>query len=75
MKFLFSQLEPVYGTTNSTAQGIGRVMMQLTTTVNVEYPWQLRETQDSIQFFELNAEDITFTGKNFSVMGMKVCVR
>ena len=58
-----------------TAQGVGRSMMQLTTTVHVEYPWLLKPTQDEIQFFELTADNIRFTGRNFSVMEMTPCIR
>ncbi|WAR12173.1 CPMD8-like protein [Mya arenaria] len=46
-----------YGTIGVSAQGVGRTMMQLTTTVHVEYPWLLKKTQDEIQFFELTAEN------------------
>lgn len=64
-----------YGTIGVQAQGVGRSMMQLTTTVHVEYPWLLKKTVDEIQFFELTAENTRFTGRNDSIMEMTPCVR
>ncbi|KAH3771981.1 hypothetical protein DPMN_173312 [Dreissena polymorpha] len=64
-----------YGTIGVQAVGVGRSMMQLTTTVHVEYPWLLKKTVDEIQFFELTAENIRFTGRNASIMEMTPCVR
>lgn len=65
----------VYGSIRVNAQGVGRSMMQLTTTVNVEYRFLLKETQEQIQFFELTSDYIRFTGRNSSVMVMNPCVR
>ncbi|XP_060595854.1 CD109 antigen-like [Ruditapes philippinarum] len=65
----------VYGSIRVTAQGVGRSMMQLTTTVNVEYRFLLKETQDQTQFFELTSDYIRFTGRNSSVMVMNPCIR
>ena len=65
----------MYGTVRVTAQGVGRSMMQLTTTVNVEYPWLVKPTDSQIQFFDLRAENIRFTGRNSSVMEMNPCIR
>ncbi|KAL4235441.1 endopeptidase inhibitor [Mactra antiquata] len=64
-----------FGSIRVTAQGVGRSMMQLTTTVNVEYGFLLKETQDQIQFFELTSDYTRFTGRNESVLLMTPCVR
>lgn len=71
----YANSEFVHGTVRVVAQGVGRSMIQLTTTVNVEYPWLIKPTQDEIQFFELTADNIRFTGRNSSVMEMTPCVR
>jgi len=75
--FVYPQIPQdfTYGTIGVTAQGVGRTMMQLTTTVHVEYPWLLKKTVDEIQFFELYAENTRYTGRNQSVMEMYPCIR
>ena len=75
--FVYPQIPQdfTYGTIGVTAQGVGRTMMQLTTTVHVEYPWLLKKTVDEIQFFELYAENTRFSGRNDSVMEMTPCIR
>ena len=50
-------------------------MMQLTTTVHVEYPWLLKPTVDEIQFFELYPERVRAWGRNFSVIEIAACAR
>lgn len=65
----------IFGSIRVTAQGVGRSMMQLTTTVNVEYGFLLKETQNQIQFFELTSDYTRFTGRNESVLMMTPCVR
>ncbi|XP_076470049.1 CD109 antigen-like [Babylonia areolata] len=75
----------VWGAIRSKAQGIGRALLQLTTTVNVEYPFQLKPTQkvnmddgdesaQRIQFFDLHIDNLKWHGRNFSVMEMWPCV-
>ncbi|KAK7114535.1 CD109 antigen-like [Littorina saxatilis] len=75
----------VWGAIRSKAQGIGRALLQLTTTVNVEYEFLLKPTQqvdmtdrseeaDHIRFFDLIIEDIQWHGRNFSIMEMRPCV-
>lgn len=71
----YADKKKVYGTVRVTAQGVGRSMMQLTTTVNVEYPWLVKATDSKIQFYDLRAENIRFTGRNSSVMEMNPCIR
>ncbi|XP_071092281.1 CD109 antigen-like [Haliotis cracherodii] len=64
----------VYGAMKILAQGTGRALMQLTTTVNVEYPILLKPTQDGIKFFDLMIDYINFSGRNASIMEMSPCV-
>ncbi|XP_046585013.1 LOW QUALITY PROTEIN: murinoglobulin-1-like [Haliotis rubra] len=64
----------VYGAMKILAQGTGRALMQLTTTVNVEYPWLLKPTQDEQKFFDLMIDYYTFTGRNGSIFEMSPCV-
>ncbi|KAK7498039.1 hypothetical protein BaRGS_00010627 [Batillaria attramentaria] len=74
----------VWGMVKVTAQGTGRALMQLTTTVNVEYPHLLKTPQltdmddrdsDPIQFFDLMIDKLQWHGRNFSVMEMWPCAR
>ncbi|KAL8613871.1 hypothetical protein ACOMHN_032861 [Nucella lapillus] len=75
----------VWGAIRSKAQGIGRALLQLTTTVNVEYPFLLKPTQkvdmgnravdvERIRFFDLLIDDLQWHGRNFSVLEMWPCV-
>ena len=50
-------------------------MLQLSTTVNVEYPWLLKQTHDDIWFYALEAKNMTFKGGNYAVFEMTVCAR
>ncbi|KAK7114537.1 CD109 antigen-like [Littorina saxatilis] len=74
----------VWGMVKVLAQGTGRALMQLTTTVNVEYPHLLKQTEredmndrdsDPIQFFDLMIDRIQWHGRNFSIMEMYPCAR
>ncbi|KAK3086825.1 hypothetical protein FSP39_024074 [Pinctada imbricata] len=64
----------VFGQVRPSAQGTGRAMIQLTTTVNVEYPFQIRNPVDTQLFYLLDNPDINFYGRNFSVIQMTPCV-
>ncbi|XP_076469788.1 CD109 antigen-like [Babylonia areolata] len=79
-----SSIPTVWGMVKVLAQGTGRALMQLTTTVNVEYKHLMKPTQlsdfsdrdsDRIQFFDLMIDDLQWHGRNFSIMEMKPCVR
>ena len=72
---VFSQVEKIYGIVQATAQGTGRAMLQLTTTVNVEYDWLMKSTHNDIQFYALWAENVTFTGRNMSVLDIQPCIQ
>ncbi|KAK6185943.1 hypothetical protein SNE40_008070 [Patella caerulea] len=63
----------VWGAMRILTQGTGRALMQLTTTVNVEYPWLLKPTQDEIKFFDLMVDELKYHGRNFSIMEMSIC--
>ncbi|KAL8603129.1 hypothetical protein ACOMHN_059301 [Nucella lapillus] len=74
----------VWGSVKVLAQGTGRALMQLTTSVNVEYNHLVKPTQltdmtdrdsDPIQYFDLMVDYIGWHGRNFSIMEMKPCAR
>ncbi|XP_048773201.1 CD109 antigen-like [Ostrea edulis] len=67
-------LPKVFGQVRVAVKGTGRTLIQLTTTVNVEYVWQVRNPVDSIQFFLLDNYNIEFSGRNFSTIRMTPCV-
>ncbi|XP_069113947.1 CD109 antigen-like [Argopecten irradians] len=67
-------LPKVYGQVRVTAKGTGRALIQLTTTVNVEYAWQIKNTVDSKRFYLLDLDYLQFSGRNFSTMEMMPCV-
>ncbi|CAG5133426.1 unnamed protein product, partial [Candidula unifasciata] len=72
----------VWGFTVPMAQGTGRGLLQLTTTVNVEYPWLLKKPQhvnndpneEVIKFFDLYVDLLSFRGRNDTIMEMTTCV-
>ncbi|KAH9502244.1 hypothetical protein Btru_070510 [Bulinus truncatus] len=74
-------MNEVYGYVIPTAKGVGRAMLQLTVTSNVEYE-ELMKTQqhynnnpqeDTIPFFDLQVET-RWGGRNDSIMLMRSCV-
>ncbi|CAG5127243.1 unnamed protein product [Candidula unifasciata] len=73
--------EGVYGYIIPTAQGVGRAMLQLTVTSNVEYKHLMKTQQrydnlpesDPIPFFDLTVEPL-WGGRNDSIMRMHACV-
>ncbi|XP_052062550.1 CD109 antigen-like [Mytilus californianus] len=65
----------VYGQASVTALGIGRAMLQLTTTVNVEWEEKVRETVDFQTFYDLYLDDEPkFSGRNNSILTLHPCV-
>jgi len=76
----------VWGMVKVLAQGTGRSLVQMTTTVNVEYPHLIKMPQkvdmsdssndaDRVQFFDLMVDKILWHGRNFSIMEMHPCAR
>ncbi|XP_055892053.1 C3 and PZP-like alpha-2-macroglobulin domain-containing protein 8 isoform X3 [Biomphalaria glabrata] len=74
--------DKVWGFIVPNAQGTGRALLQLTTTVNVEYMWLQKKpmrpnndpNEEPIKFFDLIVEDLRFSGRNDSIMEMTNCV-
>nr|KAG5707487.1 hypothetical protein BaRGS_011991 [Batillaria attramentaria] len=75
----------VWGAIRSTVQGVGRALLQLTSTKNVEYDFLIKKPQkvdmtdtsdeaETIKFFDLMIDDLKWHGRNFSVMEMWPCV-
>ncbi|GFO11263.1 Cd109 antigen-like isoform x3 [Plakobranchus ocellatus] len=71
----------VFGFVSPSSQGTGRAMLQLTTTVNVEFPWLLKTPQrdlegdgEVIKFFDLYVQRLWFGGRNDSILEMENCV-
>ncbi|KAL3859107.1 hypothetical protein ACJMK2_009340 [Sinanodonta woodiana] len=75
LQTISAQQDRVYGTVRVIAQGTGRAMMQLTTTVHVEYDNLIKKIVNDTEYFEITNDNIYFTGRNFSVMEMTPCVR
>ena len=46
---------------------------QLTTRINVEFPWQIRNTKS--RGFDIDVDELSFSGRNSSHMFMRVCAR
>ncbi|XP_059162065.1 LOW QUALITY PROTEIN: C3 and PZP-like alpha-2-macroglobulin domain-containing protein 8 [Physella acuta] len=74
--------DSVWGFIVFDAVGTGRAMLQLTTTVNVEYdflqkmpmPVENDMNQDVIKFFALYPDVVKFSGRNNSIFEMKLCM-
>ncbi|RUS75425.1 hypothetical protein EGW08_016804 [Elysia chlorotica] len=71
----------VFGFVSPNSQGTGRALLQLTTTVNVEFQWLLKTPQKDIEgdgevikFFDLIVDNLWFGGRNDSIMEMTNCV-
>lgn len=65
----------VYGQATVTALGIGRALMQLTTTVNVEWEQFVRKTVDETLFYHLYLDSLPkFGGRNNSILTLHPCV-
>ncbi|CAL1532738.1 unnamed protein product [Lymnaea stagnalis] len=72
----------VWGFIVPNSQGTGRALLQLTTTVNVEYMWLQKQPMregnnfgsDPIKFFDLIVDELRFSGRNDSIMEMTNCV-
>ncbi|RUS72984.1 hypothetical protein EGW08_019249, partial [Elysia chlorotica] len=71
----------VFGFVSPNSQGTGRALLQLTTTVNVEFQWLLKTPQKDIEgdgevikFFDLIVDNLWFGGRNDSIMEMTSCV-
>ncbi|ELT90449.1 hypothetical protein CAPTEDRAFT_197470 [Capitella teleta] len=62
-----------WGAVTCDVQGTGIALYQMSSTVNVEYPHQLR--QPHTRAFDLEIEDLVFKGRNSSHMEMNICVR
>lgn len=73
-KTQFAEIDKVYGQVRVTAQGTGRALIQLTTTMNVEYAWQIKNPVDSQKFYDMVVDNSRFVGRNFSQMHMTICV-
>eukprot|EP00106_Octopus_bimaculoides_P012375 XP_014779817.1 PREDICTED: CD109 antigen-like [Octopus bimaculoides] len=63
----------VYSYVRAQILGTGRAMFQLTSTVNVEYKHQLKQSSES-DIFEIKIAQLKFTGRNDSIMDMRICV-
>ena len=76
LKKIFVQVprENTWGQVFSTAQGTGKVLMQMMTQKNVEYPQQL-EPKPNGSFYDVYIDDKLFYGKNFSVFEATLCVK
>ena len=72
--FLQVPRENTWGQVFSTAQGTGKVLMQMMTQKNVEYPQQL-EPKPNGTFYDVYIDDKLFYGKNFSVFEATLCVK
>ncbi|XP_059162064.1 alpha-2-macroglobulin-like [Physella acuta] len=81
LRRIFLPMDGVYGFVIPTAQGVGRAMLQLTVTANVEYE-ELMKTQqhydnkpdeDLIQFFDVQIQT-SWSGRNDSIMLFTSCV-
>ncbi|BFZ13295.1 hypothetical protein BsWGS_16334 [Bradybaena similaris] len=74
--------DKTWGYLKPSAKGTGRALLQLTTRVNVEYPWLIKQPQPDyndpdktiIKFFDLYVDTLTFRGRNDSIMEMTTCV-
>ncbi|GAB1599163.1 C3 and PZP-like alpha-2-macroglobulin domain-containing protein 8 [Argonauta hians] len=68
------KVEPnVYSYVRAQVLGTGRAMFQVTTTVNVEYKKQLKQsTKDNI--YDIKIDTLRFTGRNDSILEMNICV-
>ena len=69
---LLLQPKRVYGSLGLNTTGSGKAMIQLSTTVNVEYPWLLKQTQDDVQFYALEVANMYIKEIVFE---MTVCAR
>lgn len=76
----------VWGMVKMLAQGTGRAMIQMTTTVNVEYSFLIKLPQKvdmtdpsteagRMKFFDLMVDKMLWHGRNFSIMEMQPCAR
>ena len=45
----------------------------MSTYVNVEYPWQIREPQ--VRAYDLEVEQLLFKGRNSSQFEINICIR
>lgn len=68
----FSVHPNVWGYIRAQVFGTGRAMLQLTTTVNVEYPHQLK-VSGAPKSFNLDVDSLRFSGRNDSIMEMRLC--
>ena len=65
---LLFQLERAYGgVVKVTANGTGKAMLQLSASVNVQYPWLMKQTDNGIIFYNIWMQNIKFSGRVFDL--------
>ncbi|ELT94901.1 hypothetical protein CAPTEDRAFT_205407 [Capitella teleta] len=63
---------PVWGSSRGRAQGTGMALMQMATSVNVEYENQILPAAEG-KYFDIHIEHFNFTGRNFSIIEITPC--
>ncbi|XP_064599225.1 CD109 antigen-like [Liolophura sinensis] len=66
-------LPSVWGWVKVKAHGVGRAMLQLSVSENVEYPWKVKPP--NITTFDLMVDRMDWGGRNNSVLELTVCTR
>ena len=67
------QIPDVWGSVRATVEGTGYALMQLTTKINVEHDYQLRQPVQ--QAFDLEVDALRWSGRNASRMEMVICAK